>query len=121
MAHMQNMVTAAVPLCLEQSKIKVDFGDFCCLHSACPPCVYIILGGVILVHSSILAACSFSSVASGGGPLERRTRLAHMQNVVTAAAPLCLERSKIKVNSGDFSLAGRERDREDHTTTDPHM
>ena len=91
-----------------------------CAHA--PEDMHIILVGVILVHSSILAACSFSSVASGGGPLERwkrKTRLAHMQNVVTAAAPLCLERSKIKVNSGDFSLAGRERDREDHTLLDP--
>ena len=48
-----------------------------------------------------------------------KTRLAHMQNVVTApqmlllaAVPVCLERRKIKVNSGDFSLAGKERERE---------
>ena len=46
-----------------------------------------------------------------------KTRLAHMQNVVTApqmlllaAVPVCLERRKIKVNSGDFSLAGKERE-----------
>ena len=44
-----------------------------------------------------------------------KTRLAHMQNVVTAAplpVPVCLKRRKIKVNSGDFSLAGKERERE---------
>ena len=58
------------------------------------------------------------SVGTGGwvgleGALGK-TRLAHMQNVVTATQPLPvpvrLKRGKIKVNSGGFSLAGRERE-----------